>query len=64
MVNNGMKKNYLPIQDFKFESNAPVLLYGYGGFNAPIMPSFSVSNLVFVDGFNGVFAAPNIRGGG
>ena len=51
-------------KDVKFDSTAPVLLYGYGGFNSNLMPRFSVSNLVFVDGFNGVHAVANIRGGG
>jgi prolyl oligopeptidase len=41
----------------------PVLLYGYGGFNISLTPSFSVSNLVWMER-GGVLAIPNLRGGG
>ena len=41
----------------------PTLLYGYGGFNFPLTPSFSVSNLVWME-MGGVYATPNLRGGG
>ena len=41
----------------------PTYLYGYGGFNIAMTPSFSVSNLVWME-MGGVFAMPNIRGGG
>jgi prolyl oligopeptidase len=41
----------------------PVLLYGYGGFNIPLTPSFSVTNLVWME-MGGIYAVPNLRGGG
>ena len=41
----------------------PTILYGYGGFNISLTPSFSVANTVWMEQ-GGVFAVPNIRGGG
>lgn len=41
----------------------PLMLYGYGGFNVNLTPSFSISNLVFMEN-GGIYAVPNIRGGG
>lgn len=42
----------------------PCLLYGYGGFNYSMQPTFGVTRLTFMDLFNGVLAYPNLRGGG
>jgi prolyl oligopeptidase len=41
----------------------PLMLYGYGGFNVNLTPSFSISNLVFMEN-GGIYAVPNLRGGG
>lgn len=41
----------------------PTILYGYGGFNVSLTPSFSVTNAVWLD-LGGVYAVPNLRGGG
>lgn len=41
----------------------PTMLYGYGGFSVSLTPSFSISNLVFMEN-GGVYAVANLRGGG
>ena len=41
----------------------PTILYGYGGFNISLTPSFSIANSVWMEQ-GGVYAVPNLRGGG
>ncbi|MFO7574282.1 MAG: prolyl oligopeptidase family serine peptidase, partial [Bacteroidales bacterium] len=41
----------------------PTILYGYGGFNSSVTPSFSVANALWLE-MGGIYAVPNIRGGG
>ncbi len=41
----------------------PAILYGYGGFNISVTPTFSIVNAVWMEQ-GGIYAVPNIRGGG
>jgi prolyl oligopeptidase len=41
----------------------PTILYGYGGFNVSLTPSFSITNAIWMEQ-GGIYAVPNLRGGG
>jgi prolyl oligopeptidase len=41
----------------------PTILYGYGGFNVNMTPAFAASRAVWLER-GGVYAIPNLRGGG
>jgi len=47
----------------KLDGTNPTILYGYGGFNISLTPSFSVANVVWMEQ-GGVYAVANLRGGG
>ena len=47
----------------KLNGKNPTILYGYGGFNISLYPSFSITNAVWMEQ-GGVYAVPNLRGGG
>jgi prolyl oligopeptidase len=47
----------------KLDGTNPTLLYGYGGFNIPLTPGFSVVRAMWLE-MGGVYAVANLRGGG
>jgi prolyl oligopeptidase len=46
----------------KLNGKNPLMLYGYGGFNIPLTPAFSISNAFFLEQ-GGVYVQVNLRGG-
>ena len=47
----------------ELDGNNPTILYGYGGFNISLTPSFSIANAVWMEQ-GGTYAVANLRGGG
>jgi prolyl oligopeptidase len=50
-------------KDAKRDGKNPTILYGYGGFNVSMTPAFAGSRVVWLE-HGGVYAIPNLRGGG
>jgi prolyl oligopeptidase len=50
-------------RDVRPNGDQPALLYGYGGFDIAVTPSFSVLHAAWLEG-GGVLAVANLRGGG
>lgn len=51
-------------KDLVLDGNNPTLMYGYGGFNISLSPSYSSSRMIFIKFLGGVFCEVNMRGGG
>ncbi len=47
----------------ELDGQNPTILYGYGGFNISLTPSFSTTNIIWLEN-GGIYAVPNLRGGG
>ncbi|MFO8054224.1 MAG: prolyl oligopeptidase family serine peptidase [Bacteroidales bacterium] len=47
----------------EMNSDNPVYLYGYGGFNVSLTPGFRMTMIPFLEN-GGIYAIPNLRGGG
>ena len=47
----------------KRDGNNPTLLYGYGGFDISLLPGFAAKLVLWME-MGGVYAQPNLRGGG
>jgi prolyl oligopeptidase len=50
-------------KDVEVGAGAPVMLYGYGGFNVALTPGYASSRLLWME-LGGVFASACLRGGG
>jgi prolyl oligopeptidase len=47
----------------QLDGSNPTLLYGYGGFNIPMVPQFDVRRIMWLE-MGGIYASANLRGGG
>jgi prolyl oligopeptidase len=49
--------------DLELDGTNPTILYGYGGFDIPLTPTYAPGRTWFIEA-GGVFATANLRGGG
>lgn len=49
------------LKDTPVDGTAPVYIYGYGGFALAMLPTFSVSTLLFCKIYRAMYVVPNIR---
>jgi prolyl oligopeptidase len=50
-------------KDLVLDGRQPTVLYGYGGFNVSLMPTYSAARMAWIEA-GGVYAQANLRGGG
>lgn len=50
-------------RDVRPDGRTPTVLYGYGGFNVALLPTYSAARMAWIEA-GGVYAQANLRGGG
>lgn len=51
-------------KNLELNGENPTIIYGYGGFDISLNPSFSVSRVLWLKHTGGVYVSTNLRGGG